>query len=86
MTRVGTSAFKVIIALSLLTIAVVFTANSVGFGFGFTSTTIDRSGPALLERIREVEEFTAAEANFIQDVDLDKRHEVPSPLCERGAA
>ncbi len=69
MTRVGTSAFKVVIALSLLTIAVVFLANSVGFGF--TSTTIDRSGPALLERIRTVEEFTAAEGNFIQDVDLE---------------
>jgi len=36
----------------------------------FGSETVDRSGPALLQRIRTLEEFTAAEANFTQDVDL----------------
>ncbi len=36
----------------------------------FGSTTVDRSGPSVLERIRQLEEFTAAEATFTQDVDL----------------
>ena len=36
----------------------------------FGSETVDRSGPALLQRIRTLEEFTAAEASFTQDVDL----------------
>jgi hypothetical protein len=31
--------------------------------------TIDRSGPTVVERIRTLEEFTAAEATFVQDVD-----------------
>ena len=38
----------------------------------FATQTIDRSGPALLERIRELEEFTAAEGNFVEDVDLEQ--------------
>ena len=38
----------------------------------FGSETVDRSGPALLERIRTLEEFNAAEANFTQDVDLEE--------------
>ncbi len=36
----------------------------------FGSRTVDRSGPSVLERIRQLEEFTAAEATFTQDVDL----------------
>ncbi len=38
----------------------------------FGSETIDRSGPALLERMRALEEFTAAEATFVQDVDIEQ--------------
>jgi hypothetical protein len=37
----------------------------------FGHETVDRSGPALLQRIRKLEEFNAAEANFTQDVDLE---------------
>ena len=37
----------------------------------FRTETVDRSGPTLVERIRELEEFTAAEAEFTQDVDLE---------------
>ena len=37
----------------------------------FGTETVDRSGPALLERIKKLEEFNAAEANFTQDVDLE---------------
>jgi hypothetical protein len=36
----------------------------------FGSETVDRSGPSVLERIRQLEEFTAADATFTQDVDL----------------
>ena len=38
----------------------------------FGSETVDRSGPAVLEQIRELEEFTAAEGNFNQDVDIEE--------------
>jgi hypothetical protein len=37
----------------------------------FGTTTVDRSGPAVVERIRELEEFTAAEGSFVQDVDIE---------------
>jgi hypothetical protein len=37
----------------------------------FASDTVDRSGPTMLEQIRELEEFTAAEGSFTQDVDLE---------------
>lgn len=71
MKRFGTSAFKVVttmvITLSLLTIAVIMASSS----FGFMSTTIDRSGPALLEEIRDLEDFTAAEGNFSEVVDIE---------------
>jgi len=38
----------------------------------FASDTVDRSGPTMLEQIRELEEFTAAEGSFTQDVDLEE--------------
>lgn len=38
----------------------------------FGDQTVDRSGPALLERIKKLEEFNAAEANFTQEVDLEQ--------------
>lgn len=68
MTRTITFLVKVVIALSVLTIAAIYAINS--FGFAWTET-VDRSGPAMLERIRTLEEFTAAEGSFIQDVDLE---------------
>ncbi len=37
----------------------------------FASKTIDRSGPTILLGIRAVEEFTAAEGTFMQDVDIE---------------
>jgi hypothetical protein len=37
----------------------------------FGSTTVDRSGPALLERIQRLEKFEAAEGNFNETVDLE---------------
>lgn len=38
----------------------------------FGETTVDRSGEAVLERIQELEKFQAAEAAFVQQVDLEK--------------
>lgn len=38
----------------------------------FGSETVDRSGPAVLQQVRKLEEFTAAEGTFTQDVDLEQ--------------
>jgi hypothetical protein len=38
----------------------------------FGSDTVDRSGPTVLQEIRKLEEFTAAEGSFTQDVDLEQ--------------
>ncbi|MFM7063465.1 MAG: DUF4230 domain-containing protein [Actinomycetes bacterium] len=35
------------------------------------SNQVDRSGPAVLEKIRELEQFTAAEGQFVQTVDFE---------------
>ena len=59
----------VVIALSLFGLLVFGVITALD---PFGSETVDRSGPAVLERIQELEEFTAAEANFTQDVDLEE--------------
>jgi hypothetical protein len=38
----------------------------------FGTETVDRSGPAVLEQMRQLEEFAAAEGNFTQDVDIEQ--------------
>jgi len=38
----------------------------------FASEQVDRSAPAVLERIQELEEFTAAEGQFVQTVDFEQ--------------
>lgn len=38
----------------------------------FGTDEVDRSGPALLQQVRTLEEFTAAEGAFTQDVDLEQ--------------
>lgn len=68
------TASLVLIALGLLALVVVGMLN-VWNPFG--TTTVDRSGPAVLERIRTLEEFTAAEASFTQDVDLENDSFLP---------
>ncbi len=68
------TASLVLIALGLLALVVVGLLN-VWDPFG--TTTVDRSGPAVLERIRTLEEFTAAEASFTQDVDLENDSFLP---------
>jgi hypothetical protein len=57
----------VVIAVGLTLLVVI---GLVGAFDPFGSDTVDRSGPAVLERIRTLEEFTAGEANFSQDVDI----------------
>lgn len=57
----------VVIALGLVGLVVV---GALNWFDPFGSTSVDRSGPSVLERIRQLEEFTAAEATFTQDVDL----------------
>ena len=56
----------VVIALALLTIAAIMAVNTFDI-----VRTIDRSGPTVLQRIRTLEQFTAAEGSFIQDVDVE---------------
>ena len=68
------TASLVLIALGLLALVFVGLLN-VWDPFG--TTTVDRSGPAVLERIRTLEEFTAAEATFTQDVDLENDSFLP---------
>ena len=59
----------VLLAVALL--AVIALVAIVTFD-PFASDTVDRSGPTMLEQIRELEEFTAAEGSFTQDVDLEE--------------
>lgn len=37
----------------------------------FETETVDRSGPAVLTQVRKLEQFTAAEGSFTQDVDIE---------------
>lgn len=58
----------VVIALTLvglLAVGVVSTFDP------FASNQVDRSAPAVLERIKELEDFTAAEGQFVQTVDFE---------------
>lgn len=70
---IGTASL-VLIALALLALVFVGLLN-VWNPFG--TTTVDRSGPAVLQRIRTLEEFTAADASFTQDVDLENDSFLP---------
>ncbi len=76
MRRFGTSMLAVlatvVIVLSLLTIALIMAADR----FGFMSATIDRSGPALLEEIRDLADFTAAEGELQRSRRHRDRYEV----------
>lgn len=55
-------AFAVLVACAALAVALF---NPLG------SQTVDRSGPSVIEQVLELEEFTAAEAEFVQDVDIE---------------
>lgn len=59
----------VLVALVAIVVALVALGAALFDPFG--SETVDRSGPSLLERMRSLEEFTAAEATFVQDIDIE---------------
>lgn len=63
---VGVVLLSVVLVGSLVGAAKFFDFNPFGI------TTVDRSGPTLLERVRTMEEFKAAEASFVQDIDVEK--------------
>jgi hypothetical protein len=52
--------------VGLLVVGVVSTFNP------FATEQIDRSAPAVLEKIQELEQFTAAEGEFVQTVDFER--------------
>jgi len=64
----------VLIALALMALVVV---GLLGVLDPFGTKTVDRSGPAVLQRIQTLEEFTAAKASFTQDVDLENDSFLP---------
>jgi len=59
----------VLVAIVVLAVAAVVV---IALADPFGSETVDRSGPAMLERMRDLEEFSAAEATFTQDIDLEE--------------
>lgn len=65
------TALIAIVVVGLVVVAVAVLVAIASFD-PFGSETVDRSGPAVLERIRELEEFTAAEGSFSQDVDIEE--------------
>ena len=66
---IGVAVALAVIAVALVLLVVVGVIATID---PFGSETVDRSGPAVLEQIRELEEFTAAEGNFSQDVDIEE--------------
>lgn len=52
-------------------VLVAFAALAVAMFNPFGTDTVDRSGPSVIEQVLELEEFTAAEAEFVQDVDIE---------------
>lgn len=59
----------VVIALTLVALLVV---GVVATFDPFATNQIDRSAPAVLQKIQELERFTAAEGQFVQTVDFER--------------
>lgn len=72
----GSGANTMVVAVSMAIMAVCAVVIVVGLLITsldpFGSETVDRSGPAVLQQVRKLEEFTAAEGSFTQDVDLEE--------------
>ena len=64
----GVTALLVAVVLCLLGLLVIGVISVLD---PFASDTVDRSGETVLVQIRKLEEFTAAEGTFTQDVDLE---------------
>ncbi len=73
-TRTGANTTIGIVALAVIAVCavVLVVALTLTVLDPFGSDQVDRSGPAVLEQIRDMQEFTAAEGNFTQDVDLEQ--------------
>jgi Protein of unknown function (DUF4230) len=74
-----------LITLALLIIAIFGGVSWVrgilpDFDNPFAETTVDRSGPAVLQSIRDLHEYHAATGDFQQVVDLEKDTALPSGL------
>jgi Protein of unknown function (DUF4230) len=74
-----------LITLALLVIAIFGGVSWVrgilpDFDNPFAETTVDRSGPAVLQSIRDLHEYHAATGDFQQVVDLEKDTALPSGL------
>ena len=69
--RLGTGV-TVLLVVGVLCLFGVLIIGLISLFDPFASDTVDRSGPTMLEQIRELEEFTAAEGSFTQDVDLEE--------------
>lgn len=71
--RTGANVTVVTVAVAVIAVcAVVLVAALIATVLDpFGSETVDRSGPTVLQEIRKLEEFTAAEGTFTQDVDLE---------------
>ncbi len=68
---VGLTVTALVVVVVVLAVSVVALIGVMFFD-PFGSETVDRSGPTVLQEIRELEEFTAAEGSFTQDVDLEE--------------
>jgi hypothetical protein len=62
------ASLAVISAVALVLVAALLISAIDPFG----SETVDRSGPTVLQEMRKLEQFTAAEGTFTQDVDLEE--------------
>ena len=58
-----------VIAVALLGLVVVGIVSAID---PFDSDTVDRSAPAVLERIRTLDRFQAADGQFVETVDLEQ--------------
>lgn len=65
----GVTALLVAVVLCLMGLLVI---GAISVFNPFASDTVDRSGATVLQQIRKLEEFTAAEGTFTQDVDLEQ--------------
>lgn len=76
MKKPGTGANTTVVAVAMAVMAVCAVVIVVGLVITaldpFGSETVDRSGPAVLQQVRKLEEFTAAEGSFTQDVDIEQ--------------
>jgi hypothetical protein len=72
----GTGANTMVVAVAMAVMAVCAVVIVVGLVITaldpFGTSTVDRSGPAVLQQVRKLEEFTAAEGSFTQDVDIEQ--------------